>query len=123
MIRTWLAALAIAQSCVALAQTDDVAALRREVEDLKARLGAIEKRLGEPVAAPLAAPVSSASAWSKVDRGMTQAQIKDLLGEPSKAFELDGSRVWYYSYRGGAPGSVFFDAAGRASSFQKPSGS
>ena len=119
MIRPWLAALALAQSCAALAQTDDVAALRREVDELKARLSAIEKRLGDPVTAPAPSP----SAWSKIDRGMTQAQIKDLLGEPSKAFELDGTRVWYYSTRAGAPGSVFFDSAGRASSFQKPSGS
>ena len=117
MIRAWLAAVAIAQSGAVFAQSDDPAALRREVEELKARVSAIEKRLGDPVAAPASDP----SGWSKVDRGMTQAEIKGLLGEPNKAFELDGSRVWYYSYRGGA-GSVFFDSAGRASSFQRPSG-
>ncbi|HET7362437.1 MAG TPA: hypothetical protein VFJ70_02575 [Burkholderiales bacterium] len=117
MIRAWLAALACAQSCAALAQSDDPAALRREVDELKARVSAIERRLGEPVVATASDP----SGWAKVDRGMTQAEIKGLLGEPHKAFDLDGSRVWYYSYRGGA-GSVFFDSAGRASSFQRPSG-
>lgn len=118
MIRTSLAALALVQSCAVFAQSDDPTALRREVEELRARVSAIEKRLGEPAAPAPASP----SAWSQVDRGMTQPQIRNLLGEPSKAFELDGSRVWYYSYRGGAAGSVFFDSAGRTSSFQKPSG-
>ena len=119
MIKASLAALAIAQCCAAFAQSDDPGALRREVEELRARVSAIEKRLGDPSPATAAEP----RAWSKVSRGMTQAQVKDLLGEPSKAFELDGSRVWYYSYRGGAAGSVFFDSAGRASSYQRPSGS
>lgn len=118
MTRASLAVLALAVAGTALAQSDDPAALRREVEELKARVAAIEKRVGE--SPPERA--SERSAWFKVSSGMTQADVRKLLGEPARAFELDGSRVWYYMYPGGGAGSVFFDSAGRASSFQRPSG-
>ena len=129
MIRRPLIALALAQACCAWAQGDD-APLRRELEELRARMSAIEKRLGTaPADAPLNAPAASAAspttypaAWLRIRHGMTREQVKELLGEPKKAFGLDGSLVWYYRYDGNAAGSVFFDSAGQASSFQMPSG-
>lgn len=131
MIPRPLIVLAIAQSCCASAHADDDA-LRRKLEDLTARVAAIEKRLGDapgvgstnaPATVPgnAGAPAVPAAAWRRIEAGMTREQVKNLLGEPKRAFELDGSLVWYYSYSGAGAGSVFFDSAGRASSFQRPS--
>ena len=129
MIRAALIGCALVHSCAALAQSDDTAALRREVQALKARISEIERRLGEPASAPSVQPAPAPAAvpasgyptaWLRVAQGMTQAEIRNLLGEPTKAFDLDGSRVWYYTYHAGAAGSVFFDSVGRASSFQRP---
>lgn len=58
--------------------------------------------------------------WANVTDGMTQAQISSLLGPAHRAFVLNGKTVWYYSYPEGTAGSVFFNADGRASSYQKP---
>ena len=105
MIRQPLLALAIAQSCCAWAQGDE-GALRREVEDLKSRMTAIEKRLGaaasdRPVDVPARAPATAlmapgapSNAWIRVRNGMTRDEIQSLLGSPQKVFELDGSLVW-----------------------------
>jgi len=115
-------AFALAQAPCAYAQTSE-AALRKEVDELRARVEAIEKRLGvTPDAANVRATPSAKpfDNWRRVRQGMTREQVKSLVGEPSKAFELDGSQAWYYRYEAGAAGSVFFDAAGRTSSFQRP---
>lgn len=125
MVRTAIAlALALAYASAACAQAAD-AALRNEVNDLKTRIEAIEKRLGaisdvSPASAAAPSAPSPFENWRRVRQGMTREQVKSLVGEPSKAFELDGSHVWYYRYEAGAAGSVFFDSAGRASSFQRP---
>lgn len=58
--------------------------------------------------------------WLQVKEGMTQADINTLVGAPQKIFALNGKTVWYYVYPGVGAGSVFFDANGRASSYQKP---
>ena len=117
-------AFALAQSPCAHAQTPDLA-LRQEVDELKARVEAIEKRLGAPpnaaaANAPAAPSANPSDNWRRVRQGMTREQVKSLVGEPSKAFELDGSQVWYYRYEAGTAGSVFYDSAGRVTGLQRP---
>jgi hypothetical protein len=58
--------------------------------------------------------------WLRVAEGMTQADINMLVGAPQQIFALNGKTVWYYVYPGVGAGSVFFNADGRASSYQKP---
>jgi hypothetical protein len=60
--------------------------------------------------------------WSKVAKGMDQAEVTSLLGEPSRKSTLDGRVVWYYYYPATGAGSVFFTDAGRVSSRQSPFG-
>jgi hypothetical protein len=114
-----------------------VAALRREVDRLRVLLLEVDARLrnierpgadgppqGDPPvpAAPisLTRPSSYPEEWLRVAQGMTQEEVRSLLGPPHKTFQIDGSPVWYYSYSGVA-GSVFFDSTGHASSYQRPS--
>ena len=58
--------------------------------------------------------------WSKVEQGMSSADVGLLLGEPTRRMALDGRSAWYYSYPALGNGSVFFTAAGRVSSRQSP---
>jgi hypothetical protein len=159
----------------ALADDAEAQALRKEVEELKQRVKALE---GEhaPVASPPSASPAAATApppvakpppmetdqspqaappaaqtapaasadttpgplragtapppdsvaglrlsWRKVKRGMSDTQIEDVLGPPSRDTQINGKRVWYYYYPGVGAGSVFFNSNGRVSSNQAPS--
>ena len=46
--------------------------------------------------------------WSRVAKKCTQAEISDVLGQPSKEIRIDGKLVWYYYYPGIGGASVFF---------------
>jgi hypothetical protein len=46
--------------------------------------------------------------WHSVKTGMSDGEIRKLLGTPSREFTLDGKSVWYYSYPGIGNGSVLF---------------
>ena len=60
--------------------------------------------------------------WSRIQTDMADTRVRELLGEPSKKFRLNGRIVWYYYYPGTGVGSVFFTDAGRVSSEQSPFG-
>jgi hypothetical protein len=116
-----------------------VKALSEQVRELQQRVDRLEGRV--PSAAPAAkavpaAPAASAapaagfvspeaalrSTWARIRPDMAETEVVALLGEPSKKFELDGRRGWYYYYPGTGAGSVFFTDAGRVSSRQSPFG-
>jgi SmpA / OmlA family len=132
-----LAAVALFSPSLAHAQESEVAALRREVDRLRVLLLEVDARLrnierpradsppqGDPPAPAasisLTRPFSYPEEWLRIAQGMTQEEVRSLLGPPHKTFQIDGSPVWYYSYSGVA-GSVFFDSTGHASSYQRPS--
>jgi hypothetical protein len=50
--------------------------------------------------------------WRGVRTGMSDEEIRQLLGTPSREFTLDGKPVWYYSYPGIGNGSVLFSRDG-----------
>ena len=81
-----------------------------------------------PVAAAPAIPAQTAepppvprAAWRRVHAGSTQEEVSQLLGPPTRSFELSGRLVWYYVYPEQGAGSVFFDGSGHVSSLQMPS--
>jgi hypothetical protein len=51
---------------------------------------------------------------------MSQAEITDVLGKPTKETRIDGKQVWYYYYPGIGGASVFFKNNGQVSSYQPP---
>jgi len=52
---------------------------------------------------------------------MSQAEVADVLGQPSKEIHIDSKLVWYYYYPGIGGASVFFRGNGHVSGYQGPS--
>lgn len=79
-----------------------------------------------PVAARAGSAISPEAAlrqrWSNIKPTITDAQVAEVLGQPSTKFKLDGRNVWYYYYPGTGGGSVFFTDEGKVSSSQSPFG-
>jgi hypothetical protein len=115
-----------------------VKALTEQVRELQQRVDRLEgrKTSAAPAATPAPAPASVLApttgyvspeaalknTWARIKPDMAEAEVVALLGEPSKKFDLDGRRGWYYYYPGTGAGSVFFTDAGRVSSRQSPFG-
>jgi outer membrane protein assembly factor BamE (lipoprotein component of BamABCDE complex) len=113
------------------ALTEQVRALQQRVDRLEGRRtsaapAATPAPAPATVLAPTAGYVSPEAAlkatWRKIRPDMARSEVVALLGEPSKEFELDGRRGWYYYYPGTGAGSVFFTDDGRVSSRQSPFG-
>jgi len=115
-----------------LAAETDSGALKEQVESLSHRVRALEIEVEQlqqqsaaratsvgPVPAPPVA-VSFREAWRGIHDGLTQDEVKKLLGQPQHEFMLSGKRVWYYYYSGVGGGSVFFGENGRVAGSQEP---
>jgi hypothetical protein len=81
--------------------------------------------LRKPVSLPLPKPVSPArprwkdvSVWRGLSHGMSQDDVKRILGEPEKVSDLGFQVTWYYGYPFG--GEVTFSQDGRVSSWSEP---
>jgi TolA-binding protein len=58
--------------------------------------------------------------WRTLREGMPDLEVRALLGEPSRTFELSGNTVWYYYYTGTGGGSVMLSKGGKVTSWQRP---
>jgi outer membrane murein-binding lipoprotein Lpp len=120
-------------SCLDLAA--EVQKLKTQVEALQARVQTLEHSPGKPEAsaAPTTAEVAAEAAaqvrqqadtvrqgWKQLKDGMTQDQVKGLLGVPPQTFMLGGKLVWYYNYPSVGAGSVMFNSNGRVVGHQAP---
>lgn len=59
-------------------------------------------------------------AWQHMERGMSYAQVRTQLGNPSRLLTIDGKTIWYFSYEGIGSGSVRFSSGQRVVDWQKP---
>src|SRR5215475_1621652 len=121
----------------------EVEQLRQEVQGLKEQVKSLQEApppatppqtqpaVNQPTpapnqveAAPAKPPAGSIAAlresWSHVGKGMTKAQIQEVLGPPTNELTINGKLVWYYYYAGIGGSSVFFNGDGRVSSHQRP---
>ena len=73
-----------------------------------------------PAKPPAGSITALRESWSHVEKGMTKAQIEDVLGPPTNELTINGKLVWYYYYTGIGGSSVFFNGNGRVSSHQRP---
>jgi SmpA / OmlA family len=132
------------------AQEQDPASLQKEVDQLRQEVQSLKEQVKSLQEAPTAAtppqtqpavkqptpapnqvepapakpPAGSITAlresWSHVEKGMTKAQIQEVLGPPTNELTINSKLVWYYYYAGIGGSSVFFNADGRVSSHQRP---
>ena len=58
--------------------------------------------------------------WKRIEQGLSQDRVMQLLGAPQQKFDLSGKLVWYYYYPAGGSGSVLFDTGGRVAGYQTP---
>ena len=123
----------------AVAQSDDNAALRNEVGELRhtidtlnAKVHALERKLGDGApatseavtppanAAAVATPDDVGARWHQVRRGVSKADVEALLGQPSRRLAFDARTVWYYQYANIGNGSVVFADDGSVIDWQTP---
>lgn len=103
--------LLLASSQLFAQSSDDtrVQKLEEAVRVLERRVESLENQLRERNAP---APVAPEKAnWRKIERGMSQDEVQQLLGSPSKVEANSIYITWYYSYPPG--GRVQFDARSR----------
>ncbi|MEO8156848.1 MAG: outer membrane protein assembly factor BamE [Betaproteobacteria bacterium] len=60
------------------------------------------------------------TSWQRISQGMTQSDVTQTLGPPTRQMLINSKVVWYYYYAGIGAGSVFFNGDGRISSSQSP---
>jgi hypothetical protein len=141
--RYWTLAFTLLCARAAAAQGNDSAALQQEiatlrqtVEQLAARVAAVERQLPPTSAVPVTAGAADAprseptaappnegallERWGQVGRGMTLAAIEALLGHPARTLHLENKTVWVYAYAGIGNGSIVFDVDGNVSDWQIP---
>ncbi len=58
--------------------------------------------------------------WKKLQRGLSETQLLQLLGKPNSKTRVNNQTLWYYVYPVIGRGSVMFDYNGKVSAWQKP---
>lgn len=108
---------------------EEAAALRQSLEQLEAKIQALESaKGGAPAASAAPMPekqpelslVSVLRSWSEVRPGVSRERVDALLGKPGRILRINGDLVWYYVYPELGRGSVFFDAGGKVTAAQAP---
>jgi hypothetical protein len=103
---------------------EQAAQLRKSLDELDARIRALEAAPGTAAPRSEASPPPPSAAalkrsWNAIELGASQNRVGAILGKPERVLSIDGSVVWYYVYDVGR-GSVFFDGSGKVSGLQPP---
>src|SRR5262245_46685784 len=115
-----LAIVLLSSAMPALAQTD----VEKRLNDLERRVEQLEKQSGRSASAGNRSQVvGGQDGWRRIEnwralkRGMTQAEVRGLLGEPHR---VDAGSVtsWYYDYPIG--GDLLFAGDGRLHGWSEP---
>jgi hypothetical protein len=112
-------ALWVLLGSVASAQTLD-----DRVRDLERRVEQLEKQLAQKAASPAGsatAPIPNdgwkkKESWQALKRGMGEAEVRTLFGEPEKMSAFSTFAVWRYP----ANGEIRFDKRGSVESWTEP---
>jgi outer membrane protein assembly factor BamE (lipoprotein component of BamABCDE complex) len=113
------AALLTLGSGEGIAQTTSesrVAKLEETVRLLEQRLAALEKQLRTTATPPAAAPANAI--WRKLRNGMSESEVEQLLGSPSKVDNFGTFFVWYYDFPSG--GHVKFGRSRTVDGWSEP---
>lgn len=58
--------------------------------------------------------------WEQLQRGLSQTELRQLLGNPRSELALDRQTLWYYLYPGIGGGSVMLDSKNKVTGWQEP---
>ncbi len=84
----------------ASAQVNKVDALEKRIDALEKRVVALENQLNSSTQTTKVTPrpnPNDKSVWRALKKGMTQSNVRDLLGEPLNIKVFGSSTWWYYS--------------------------
>ena len=104
------------------AQDEETLQLRQKISELEAKIEKLEGLLDECVASRKKVEANeygwqNKMNWRKLEMGMSQAQVRSILGEPTKVIE--GVKIlWYYPNIYG--GFVSFDRSGNIVGWNEP---
>ena len=106
----WIAPVFLLLASGGVSAQSSVDARVQKLEDtirvLESRVASLEDQLREKHAP---APVASDKVnWRKLRKGMSEGDVEQLLGSPSKVDVYGSYSIWYYDYPSG--GHVKFDA-------------
>ena len=107
MKRLALIGLMLASGATVFPQELTLPQLQQKLIELEQRVRVLEKALlaqgRTPADANNTQVPAGRAAWRRLQRGMSPAQVRRLLGEPERVFVLANQTHWYYSQ-----GSVVF---------------
>lgn len=69
---------------------------------------------------PALTPETIRENWHTLEKGMSNQEVSNLLGAPTRSFRLKNKLVWYYDYAGIGKGSVMFSDNGEVTDWQEP---
>ncbi len=85
------------------AQGDDIATLKQQVHDLQMRVERLEKELDQGVPVNTARKIEpvpggwrKAHNWKLLSQGMSDYEVKRILGEPDRQKTVKKFGYWYY---------------------------
>jgi hypothetical protein len=96
------------------------------VRELERRVEQLEQQVGKQPAAAAGANRSTGRSggsrqlenWRSLRRGMSEADVRSILGEPHKVNVMSSMGVWYYDPPVG--GNVHFDGGGKVEGWSEP---
>lgn len=104
------------------AEDEEILQLRQKISELEAKVEKLEGLLDECMASRKKGEADeygwqNKMNWRKLEMGMSQAQVRSILGEPTKVIE--GVKIlWYYPNIYG--GFVSFDRSGNIVGWNEP---
>jgi outer membrane protein assembly factor BamE (lipoprotein component of BamABCDE complex) len=108
--------------CALLVSVASAQTLDDRVRDLERRVEQLEKQLAQKALSPVAsAPIPNdgwkkKESWQSLKRGMGEAEVRTLFGEPEKMNSFSTFTVWRYP----ANGEIRFDKRGSVEDWTEP---
>ncbi|MBN1892334.1 MAG: outer membrane protein assembly factor BamE [Clostridiales bacterium] len=92
-----IALMILILSLQAFGQTPSIPSLVKRIEALEKRMQELEDKLNSLPDDSKPDDVSADKRiWRKLKRGMSEDEVRDILGEPSRVTVLGRTTVWYY---------------------------
>lgn len=98
-------------SLLSIAQGTTVDQLEKRITELEKRVTVLEQKLAntQQTGKPNAKQVSDKSVWRTLERGMSQSEVRSILGEPLSINVSGPLTYWYYSKQSSHSNLTFYN--------------